>query len=318
MTRIVVIVGPTATGKSDLALAVARRFGGEIVGVDSAQVYRGLDAATGKPSRADRASIPHHLIDVADPGSDFSAGDYARLAEEAIDRIRSAGRLPVLAGGTGLYLRALLRGLADLPRRDAAVRDALRIWAARRDPSALHRMLGALDPQAASALPLRDTQRIVRAIEVVLATGRPYSAGVAAQPFTADRFDAIKIGLLASRDILGARIDRRVQAFFDAGLIVEVRRLLDAGVPLSANSLKALGYREVFAHLRGEIGLEETVALVKRNTRRYAKRQLTWFRREPGVVWFEFREHPEERFADIEKAIALRMDVPGESHDGHR
>ncbi|MBI3448000.1 MAG: tRNA (adenosine(37)-N6)-dimethylallyltransferase MiaA [Acidobacteria bacterium] len=319
LIRIVVIVGPTAAGKSDLALAIARRFGGEIVGADSAQVYRGLDAATGKPPRADREAIPHHLIDVADPAVDFSAGDYARLAQDAIARVAAGGRPAVVVGGTGLYVRALLRGLTDLPRRDASARAALKAWAGRRDEGALHRMLQALDPAAARALPGKDTQRIVRAIEVVLSTGRPYSALVAAQPFAGDRYDAIKVGITAPREVLSRRIDGRVDAFFGEGdLVAEVRGLLASGVPAAANALKALGYREVMAHLRGGGDLPATMALVKRNTRRYAKRQLTWFRREPDVIWYEFRERPEERFAEIVDAIALRMEAPGESHDGHR
>ena len=319
LIRIVVIVGPTAAGKSDLAVAIARRFGGEIIGADSAQVYRGLDAATGKPPRADREAIAHHLIDVADPAVDFSAGDYERLARAAIARVAAAGRLPIVVGGTGLYLRALLRGLTELPRRDGPIRAALLAWAGRRDAAALHRMLHALDPEAARALPAKDTQRIVRAIEVVLASGRAYSALVAAQPFAADRYRAIKIGITAPREVLVRRIEDRVDAFFGEGdLVAEVRGLLASGVPAAANSLKALGYREVMAHLLGGEDLPGTVALVKRNTRRYAKRQLTWFRREPDVVWYAFRERPEERFAEIVDAIALRMEAPGESQDGHR
>lgn len=316
--NLVVIVGPTAAGKSDLALHIARRFQGEIVSVDSAQVYRGLDAATGKPKPPAREEIRHHLIDVADPRRDFSAGDFARLAERAIKEIRRAGKRPILAGGTGLYLRALLSGLADLPRRDAALRSALHRWSERRGEGSLHRMLAALDPAAASALPRRDAQRIVRAIEVVFTSGRPISRLIAARPFAAERFASMKIGFTARKELLAERIERRVEEFFDAGLVEEARGLLAAGVPATANCFKALGYREVLAHLRGEIDFAGTVALVKRNTRRYAKRQLTWFRREPGIVWFEFRERPEERFAEIGEAIALRMEAPGESRDGHR
>jgi len=315
---LIVVVGPTAAGKSDLALALARRFRGEVVGVDSAQVYRGLDAATGKPPAEARREIAHHLIDVADPGRDFSAGDFARLAEEAIRRIVASGRRPVLAGGTGLYLRALFRGLAELPRRDEALRSALRLWGGRRKAGALHAMLEAIDPVSAAALPPRDEQRIVRAIEVVLKSGQPLSGQIARSPFGGERFASIKIGLTAPRPVLVERIESRVEEFFRAGLVEEVRGLLAGGVPSGANCFKALGYREVLAHLRGEIDLPGTVALVKRNTRRYAKRQLTWFRREPEVVWFEFRVRPEECFAAIEEAVALRMEAPGESRDGHR
>jgi len=315
---LIVVVGPTASGKSDLSIHLARRFSGEIVGVDSAQVYSGLDAATGKPHLQARDEIRHHLIDVAEPGRDFSAGDFARLAESAIGEIRRAGKRPILVGGTGLYLRALLRGLTDLPVRDAGLRSALRRWSSGRDERSLHRLLESLDPPAAAAIPPRDTQRIVRALEVFFVTGARFSALIASPPSPSDRFSSIKIGLTAPRDVLAGRIERRAESFFASGLVDEVRRLLAMGVPASANCFKALGYREVLAHLQGGIDLPGTVALVKRNTRRYAKRQMTWFRREPGVLWFEFREHPEERFADIEKAIAVRMDAPGESLDGHR
>ena len=179
-------------------------------------------------------------------------------------------------------------------------------------------MLSALDPVAASALPPGDSQRLVRAVEIALATGRPLSSQIEGRRFGGDRFATLKIGLTAGREVLAGRIERRVDAFFEAGLVEEARALLAGGVPASANCFKALGYREVLAHLRGEIDLPRAVALVKRNTRRYSKRQLTWFRREPGVIWFEFGERPEERFAEIEAAIEIRMDAPGESRDGHR
>ncbi len=317
-SSLIVVVGPTASGKSVLAARLARRLDGEIVGVDSAQVYRGLDAATAKPPRSLREEIPHHLIDVADPSCDFSAGDFARLAEAAIARIRSSGRRAVLVGGTGLYLTALLRGLAEMPPRDTALRAALLRREAARGEGSLHRMLASLDPDTAGRLAPRDRQRIVRALEVALRTGRPLSALITRRPFAAERYACVKVGLTMPRPALAARIDARVEAFFDAGLVEEARRLLDAGVPRTANCLKALGYREAVAHLSGGMTLAETVDLVKRNTRRYSKRQLTWFRREPGVIWFETGERPEERFADIESEVALRLGAPRESRDGNR
>ena len=285
-TVLLVVVGPTAVGKSAFALAACERFGGEVVSVDSMQVYRGLDAATSKPGPADRARAPHHGLDMADPGDDFSMGDFVRFAEGAIAGIAGRGRLPVLVGGTGLYLRALLRGVAEAPRRVPRLRERLRAVGERRGVPFLHRMLRRLDPEGALRLPPNDRQRIVRALEVRFAGGRPLGEMLRERPFGADRYDAIKIGLDMDRARLYRRIDARVDRFFAAGLVDEVRGLLAAGRPAAANAFKALGYREVAAHLRGERTLEDTVALTRRNTRRYAKRQLTWFRAEPGVTWF--------------------------------
>lgn len=304
---LIVIVGPTATGKSTLACRLALRFGGEIVGCDSAQVYRSFDAATAKPPRHVRERIPHHLIDVADPSHGFSAGDYARLAEAAVERIRARGARPILAGGTGLYLRAFLRGLADMPRRNERLRERLTALAERREEGYLHRILSEHDPVTAARLSPRDRQRIVRALEVILETGRPFSRIVEAAPFGEERYPTVKVGLTMTTSLLARRIETRVDEFFAAGLVEEVRDLLASGVPPSSNAFKALGYREVLEHLAGRLDLASTVALVKANTRRYARRQLTWFRREPGVVWFELGEEPEDSLDEIEAAVALRL-----------
>lgn len=284
---VLAVVGPTAVGKSAFAMCACEQFGGEIVSVDSMQVYRGLETATSKPSTDDRARVAHHGIDLADPGEDFSLGDFVRSAERSIDGIRERGRLPVLVGGTGLYLRGLLRGVAEAPRRSPRLRARLQTLADRRGVPWLHRMLRRVDPATASRLPERDRQRIARALEVFFSARRPLSSFIGASPFGEDRYDAVKVGLMMRRDELHRRIDARVDGFFAAGLVEEVRGLLAAGCPPSANALKALGYREVLSHLRGECSLEEAVALTRRNTRRYAKRQWTWFRKEPGVTWFE-------------------------------
>jgi len=315
--RIVVIVGPTATGKSSLAAHLARRLGGEIVGVDSIQVYRGLDAGSAKPSPAIMREIPHHLIDVARPGDDFSAGDFARLAEEAIRGIAGRGRVPILAGGTGLYLRALLRGIAEMPPRDAGLREALKAIGRSRGEGSLHHMLEVLDPKRAAELPPRDTQRVVRALEVAFATGRPQSEWLAVQPFGPDMYRAVKVGLTMDWPLLEARIDARVEEMFASGLVEETAALLRSGVPRSANCFKALGYREILEMLAGGAGENETKALVKLNTRRYAKRQLTWFRREPDVVWFRLGDRPEESYPGIEAEIARQISAT-ESRDGDR
>jgi tRNA dimethylallyltransferase len=214
-------------------------------------------------------------------------GDFVRSAQSAIAGIVARGRLPVLVGGTGLYLRALLRGVADAPRRLPRLRERLGALADRRGAPWLHRMLRRVDPGSAARLPANDRQRIVRALEVRFQAGRTLTDLLAERPFGEERYDAVKIGLGMERGRLHRRIDERVDRFFAAGLVEEIRALLAAGSPPAANAFKALGYREAAAHLRGERTLEETVRLTQRNTRRYAKRQWTWFRREPGVAWFD-------------------------------
>lgn len=308
---VLVVVGPTAVGKSALALDLCARHGGEIVSVDSMQVYRGLDAATSKPGPAERARAPHHGLDLVEPGEDFSMGDFVRAAERSIAAIAARGRLPVLVGGTGLYLRALLRGMAAAPRRDAGIRQRLLDRAARRGVESLHRLLKRLDPDSAARLGPRDRQRLVRALEVRLSAGRPLSSVLRDEPFGAERYDAVKIGLDMDRKALYARIDARVDEFFAAGLVDEVRGLLRAGRRASANAFKALGYREVAAHLRGTIPLEEAVALTRRNTRRYAKRQMTWFRKEPEVAWFTIDPASADPFAAPRAHAAGQLSARG-------
>lgn len=283
---LLVILGPTAVGKSDLAVRICGRLAGEIVSVDSMQVYRGLDRGTSKPDAETRARVPHHGIDLADPGQDFSLGEFVRMAEAAIAGIRARGRLPVLVGGTGLYLRGLLKGIVDAPRRDPVVRARLIDHDRRRGPGSLHRVLARVDPETAGRLLPGDRQRIVRALEVWRERREPLSALIRRTPFAADRHATVKIGLTMDRAALYRRIDDRVVGFFAAGLVDEVRGLLAAGVPPGANAFKAIGYREAARHLAGEIRMEEAVMLTQQGTRRYAKRQWTWFRREPGVNWF--------------------------------
>jgi tRNA dimethylallyltransferase len=284
---ILVIVGPTAVGKSACAMEAASRFGGEILSVDSMQVYRGLDAATSKPSEEERRRVRHHGLDLADPGDDFSMGDFVRAADEAVADIAGRERLPILVGGTGLYLRAFLRGMAEAPRRAPGLRARLNRIAVQRGVPYLHRMLMRLDPSSAARLPARDRQRLVRALEVRFAAGRPLSALIEAQPFGPDRYSAVKVGLTMDRRRLYERIDERAAGFFAKGLLDEARGLASRGVPRSANAYKAIGYREALRHLDGELTLDEARAETRQRTRRYAKRQWTWFRKEPGVAWFE-------------------------------
>lgn len=293
---LLVVVGPTACGKSEFAVLACERFGGEIISVDSMQVYRGLERGTAKPGPELRRRAPHHGIDLAEPGEDFSLGDFVRYATAAIASIRGRRGLPVLVGGTGLYLRGLLKGIAEAPRRDEALRARLRALAERRGVSALHRLLSRADPAAARRLPPGDRQRLVRALEVYFSARRGLSELIREAPFGPDRFASVKIGLSVERETLYRVIDARVDRFFSQGLVEEVRGLLAAGLRESANALNALGYRETLAYLRGETTLDEAIALARRNTRRYAKRQWTWFRKEDGVTWFETDPADPRRF----------------------
>lgn len=295
---LLVVVGPTAVGKSEFALLACERFGGEVVSVDSMQVYRGLDRGTAKPSPEARRRVPHHGIDLADPGQDSSLGDFVRAAGRAIDSIRERGRLPVLVGGTGLYLRGLLKGIVEAPRRHEAIRARLLALAQRRGTAHLHRLLRRLDREAAARLLPGDRQRLVRALEVYFASRRGLSELIRESPFGADRYESVKIGLSMEREALYRIIDARVERFFAEGLVEEVRRLLLAGCPEAANAFKAIGYQEALRHLRGELGLEETIALTQRNTRRYAKRQWTWFRKEERVTWFTVDPSRPDRFSE--------------------
>jgi tRNA dimethylallyltransferase len=304
---LLVVLGPTAVGKSEFALEACLRLQGEVVSVDSMQIYGGLDRGTAKPSPEARARVPHHGIDIADPRRDFSLGDFVRAAESAIAGIRRRGRLPVLVGGTGLYLRGLLKGIVEAPRRDEALRRRLQALERRRGPGSLHRLLRRVDAQAAGRLPARDRQRVVRALEVFFLARRGLSDLIRESPFGPDRHASVKIGLGMDRAALYRRIDERVVAFFEGGLVEEVRGLLRAGVPETSNAFKALGYREALMHLRGEIDRDAAIALTQRSTRRYAKRQWTWFRKEDGVAWFPLDPSREDRFMEPLAYAARRL-----------
>jgi tRNA dimethylallyltransferase len=283
---ILVILGPTGTGKSEVARRAALRYSGEVVGFDSIQVYRGLDAATAKPDRAQRDRVPHHCLDIADPAQDFSLGDFVRAAETAIADIRNRGALPILAGGTGLYLQGLLHGILDLPRRQMQFRERLRRKAEARGVEYLHRILERIDPESARRIGSRDEQRILRAVEIWWDTGLPWSVHLARRGSKTERYPTVKIGLTMDREQLYRRLDERVERFFAAGLVDELRRLLDSGCPAGAKSIKAIGYRETLQHLQGDLTVEAAIRWTQKNTRQYAKRQWTWFRKTPGVRWF--------------------------------
>ncbi len=289
---LVVVLGPTAVGKSRIAVDLARRFDGEVISGDSIQVYRGFDIGTDKPDAEARRGVPHHLIDIVDPEVQYTAADFVRDALAAARGIAAGGRLPIVAGGTGLYLKALLDGLFPGPGRDPAVRAALEAEARENGLDALFRRLEAVDPEYARKIRGRDRIRIIRALEVHAATGRPISEHFRATESPVLGRTVIRLGLTLDRETLVRRIDDRVERMFARGLVEEVRGLIERGVPESAPPFRALGYSHVLRLLKGEIGRADAVALTKTGTRQYAKRQMTWFRKMAGVAWFSPDDGP--------------------------
>src|SRR5579862_3275347 len=282
---LVAIVGPTASGKSALAVALARSFKGEVVACDSTQVYRGFDIGTAKPTVEERGGIPHHLLDLVEPSFPFTAGEYRARAVAVLEDLRQRKRLPILTVGTGLYLRALLEGLADAPARSEELRARLEAGADARSLQYLHRVLRRLDPEAALRIGSRDRPKMIRAIEVCLLTGRPLSEVHRAGRTPLEGYRPIKIGLQPARAALYDRIERRTQTMLDRGWLEEVARLVQSGVPQNSKPFDFIGYRELRAHLEGTITLSAARKAIVQSTRHYAKRQLTWFHKEPLVHW---------------------------------
>jgi tRNA dimethylallyltransferase len=281
---LVAIVGPTASGKSDLALHVAQTFSGEIVNFDALQLYRGFDIGTAKTPVSARCGISHHLFDVLDPQNSYSAGDYARAARETIAEISSRGRLPVAVGGTGFYLRALLDGLPSLPSRDESLRARLSDREQRR-PGALHRLLRRLEPSAAARIHPRDIQKLTRALEIRMLTRTALPSPSTAKPLNG--FRLFQLGLAPDRTLLVEAIAARTRRMFQEGLLAEVQGLLARGLSGDEKPFESLGYKQVVAYLRGQTTLEQAQESTEIETRQYAKRQLTWFRRDPRVLWLE-------------------------------
>jgi tRNA dimethylallyltransferase len=283
---LVVVLGPTASGKTALSLALAERFHGEIANCDSVALYRDFEIGTAKPTGSERARVPHHLLDIADPTSFITAGQYARLARQTLAEIKSRGKLPIVVGGTGLYLRALLEGLFPGPQRSEELRGRLRERAERKGGQHLHHVLRRLDAEAASKIHANDIPKLIRAIEVCLTSRRKMTEmwKQGRDPLTG--FRVLRLGLNPSRDALYARINQRAQQMFDAGLVEETKRLLakygDAARPLST-----LGYKQAVQLLRGEMDLKTAMHAAQQAHRNYAKRQMTWFRRESDVIWLE-------------------------------
>jgi tRNA dimethylallyltransferase len=284
---LVVICGPTASGKTALALKLAEHLPVEIISADSRQVYRGMDIGTAKPDRREREKTPHHLIDVIDPDETFSAADFVERGRAAIEQIRLRGRLPLVVGGTGLYIRALLHGLADAPGGDEHLRRELYLLEEREGAGTLYRQLEKIDPSLAARLSPHDHVRIVRALEVFHLAGRRLSDLQREHAGRPSPYRALKIGLAPDRKILYDCIDRRVEIMMASGLPEEVQGLLEQGYSPELKSLQTIGYRETVDYLQGKLTLPEAVSLIQRNSRRYAKRQLTWFGPDKSIIWLD-------------------------------
>jgi tRNA dimethylallyltransferase len=282
---LVAIVGPTASGKSSLGAWLARKFGGEVLACDSTQVYRGFDIGTSKPTHQEREGVPHHLLDLVDPGFAFTAGEYRARAIAVLEELRQRAKLPILTVGTGLYLRALLEGLADAPARSEELRARLEAGADKHSLQYLHRVLRRLDPEAALRIGSRDRPKMIRAIEVCLLTGRPITEVHRAGRARLVGYTTVKIGLQPPRAALYERIEQRVHTMLDRGWLEEVAGLVRSAVPLDSKPFDFIGYRELHARLEGTITLAAATKAISQATRRYAKRQLTWFRKEPLVHW---------------------------------
>jgi tRNA dimethylallyltransferase len=285
--RLIVVLGPTASGKSALGIEMARQFGGEVVVCDSTQAYRHFDIGTAKVPPSEQQGIPHHLTDLCEPDEVFTAGEYRRRALEVLEDLKRRGKTPVLTAGTGLYLRALLQGLAAAPERSEELRERLRAAAAEHGREHIHGLLKELDPEAAEKIAPRDVQKAIRAVEIRMlarkAVGDVHRSG--RDPLRG--FAVTKIGLNPDRQALNARIDRRTREMIAAGWVDEVRGLRDRGLSPDAKPFQFIGYAQLWRYLLGALTQEEAVAQIQLATRQFAKRQMTWFRREPGVLWIE-------------------------------
>jgi len=293
-SSLVAIVGPTASGKSALGVWLAEQLEGEVVACDSTQLYRGFNIGTAKPRASERRGVAHHLIDVLDPKEASTAGGYRHMALTVLEDLRCRKRLPILTVGTGLYLRTLLEGLAEIPERSEELRERLRTSAKEHPPGHLHRVLERLDPHAAQKIASTDEQKLIRAVEVCLLAQKPISEVHRMGRKPLEGWRAVKIGLMPPREKLYERIHERTASMFQQGWMPEVRDLLKSGLDENAKPFDFIGYRELRSVLCGEASLEQARDAVERATRRYAKRQLTWFRKEAGVQWFSgFGDDPE-------------------------
>ncbi|MCG8566802.1 MAG: tRNA (adenosine(37)-N6)-dimethylallyltransferase MiaA [Desulfobacterales bacterium] len=287
MKKIISICGPTGIGKTSFAISLAQKFDGEIIGADSMQIYKYLDIGTAKPDAEELAAAVHHLVDFLDPDLDYDAGQYAADADAIIQDLYNKDKLPIVAGGTGFYIRALLHGLFRSKPADAQMLEQItREWE-ERGGEALHKELASCDPVSAERIHPNDAFRVIRAIEVFRTTGKPISKKQEDHGFAEQRYESLTFGLTMDRARLYDRINRRVDIMMEQGLLNEVVQLQEKGYSLDLKSMQCIGYRHMGMYLKGEVSLDEAVELLKRDTRRYAKRQFTWFRKEPGLIWIE-------------------------------
>jgi tRNA dimethylallyltransferase len=301
LAPLVVILGPTASGKSALGIELARKLSGEILVCDSTQIYRHFDIGTGKVPQAEQHGVPHHLVDLIEPEEIFTAGEYRRRALEVLADLRKRGKLPIITAGTGLYLRALLEGLADVPERSETIRERLRGIAEIRGEAHLHRLLSRLDSESAARIAAQDTQKIIRAIEMRIIAGKPVGEIHSGGRTPLEGYQPIKIGLLPPREALYARIHSRIDAMIQAGWIEEVAQLIESGIPPDVKPFQFIGYSDWREHLAGTLTKKEATQKIQQATRRFAKRQLTWFRRELNVNWLAgFGDLPEISAAALE------------------
>lgn len=305
---LVVVLGPTASGKSALAVWLAERLDGEVIACDSTQLYRGFDIGTAKPSMVERRGVAHHLIDVLDAGQETTAGGYRELAIATLEDQRKRRKLPIFTVGTGLYLRALLEGLADVPQRSEDLRERLRASAAGHGPGYLHRILRKLDRTSAQKIAVADEQKLIRAIEVCLLARKPLSEVRQSGRKPLEGWRALKIGLMPDREALYERIHARTDTMLERGWVPEVKALIESGLPENAKPFDFIGYRELRGMLNGQMTVEQARAAIEQATRRYAKRQVTWFRRENGVEWL--RGFGDEAAIQREALERLREGLP--------
>lgn len=298
---LVVIVGPTAVGKTDTAIIVAQKIGGEIISADSMQIYRHMDIGTAKPNRDEMKGIKHYMIDIVNPEEEFSVADFQRIAKAYIEDINKRGKLPIVVGGTGLYINSLVYNL-DFTETisDPELRENLRELARERGNEYLHEMLKRVDPEAAEKLHPNDIKRIIRALEVYHCSGKPMSQYHRTIKKEEVPYDLAMVGLRMNRKDLYRRIEQRVDKMIEEGLVEEVRELLDRGCTRDMTSMQGLGYKEIIGYLEGEYSLEEAVSILKRDTRRFAKRQFTWFGRDDRIFWIDVEKYSSrEEIADL-------------------
>ena len=296
---LIVVAGPTGSGKSDLGLSLAEAFNGEIVNCDSVQLYRHMDIGSAKTPVSQRRGIPHHLIDILNPDEVFTAGDYQRVGRRTLNEIAARGRTPIVVGGTGFYLRALTNGLFQGPQRN----DSLRARLSARKPGSLHRLLTRFDPESALRIHVNDTQKLIRALEVCLLSRSPMSSLYRRSEVPLRGFHIIRIGLDPPREQLIRRIHDRCERMFEAGLIDEVKRILAMGFPPESKALESIGYRESLLHIRGELDLPQAITATQIATRQYAKRQRTWFRRETAFTWLCHFGNQRETFEETKRLV---------------